>query len=91
MKSEHFPNQIYLVGLAYQAGEIMRKAFAPGMKREWKEDHTPLTESDTAINRMVTERLERDYPHISVIGEEGSRIVEDSEYNDCKYSLMDKF
>lgn len=80
MKTEHFPNQTQLVGMAYQAGEIMRKAFVPGMKREWKEDHTPLTESDTAINRLVIAQLEHDYPHITVIGEEESRIVEDSEY-----------
>ena len=58
----------------------MLGAFASGMKREWKEDGTPLTESDTTINRLVIAQLERDYPHITVIGEEESRIVEGSEY-----------
>ena len=80
MKTEQYPGQTQLVGLAYRAGEIMCQAFAPGMKRKWKEDNTPLTESDTAINRLVIAQLERDYPHITVIGEEGSRIVDDSEY-----------
>lgn len=58
----------------------MRKAFTSGMKREWKEDHTPLTESDTAINRLVIAQMEHDYPHVSVVGEEESRVVEGSEY-----------
>ena len=58
----------------------MRNAFAPGMQYEWKEDHTPITESDTVINRLVIAQLKRDYPHITVIGEEESCIVDNSEY-----------
>lgn len=85
MNRSHYPDRNCLVDLALVAGEIMRKAFAPGMKREWKEDCTPVTESDIAINRLVIEQLERDYPHITVIGEEKSRIVEDGEY----YVLVD--
>ncbi len=80
MSTKHFPDSTYLRCLGIKAGRTMRKAFKPGMKREWKEDHTPLTKSDKAINRMVIADLKRDYPHITVIGEEESRIVKDSEY-----------
>lgn len=80
MKNAHFPNQIELVSLAKQAGEIMRKNFVSGMEREWKEDQTPLTKSDLKINRLVIEWIQNKYPHITVIGEEESRIIENSEY-----------
>ncbi len=80
MKTEHFPGQTYLVGLAYQAGKFMCGFFGAGVECEWKPDTTPLTEADKIINRMVIDELQRDYPHITVIGEEESRIVEGSEY-----------
>lgn len=58
----------------------MRANFASGMKCEWKEDHTPLTVSDTSINQLVVEEFEREFPHITVTGEEGSRAGDENEY-----------
>ena len=36
--------------LAKQAGAIMRKNFASQMKKEWKDERSPVTETDLAIN-----------------------------------------
>mgnify|MGYP001588140626 CR=1 FL=1 len=68
--------------LAREAGKIMRENFSAasvGMKREWKDDNTPLTETDTAINKLVIEAVSAAYPTYSVIGEEASNLKE-SEY-----------
>lgn len=69
-------------GLAREAGKIMRENFSlssTGMKKEWKSDNTPLTVTDTAINKLVIEAISKAYPSHSVIGEEASNLKE-SEY-----------
>ncbi len=69
----------FAVGLAREAGKIMKQNFSPGMKKEWKEDGTPLTITDTTINTLVMNAVQENYPTYSFIGEEGSRLKE-SEY-----------
>src|SRR3989344_2247668 len=69
----------FAVGLAREAGEIMRQNFALGMKKEWKEDNSPITAIDIKINTLVLDAIQKKYPTHSFVGEEGSRIVE-SEY-----------
>lgn len=65
--------------LAQEAGKIMRANFAIGMKKEWKEDFTPLTISDTTINSLVIKTLSEKYPSMGIIGEEES-YKKESEY-----------
>lgn len=69
----------FATGLAREAGVLMKQNFHLGMKREWKEDSTPLTVTDTAINKLVLDAIEQNYPTHSFVGEEGSNIKE-SEY-----------
>ena len=76
----NYPDASYLCELAEKCGEIIVANFNLGMKKEWKSDDTPLTVTDTAINREVCAVLLRDYPHICVIGEEESRNVENAEF-----------
>ena len=66
--------------LAHQAGEIMRKNFKLGMDKEWKGDHTPVTETDKIINALVLEEVKKNFPTHSVLSEEGNSILENSEY-----------
>ncbi|MEK7479383.1 MAG: inositol monophosphatase [Patescibacteria group bacterium] len=68
-----------LVGLAKDAGKIMRKNFALGMKKEWKEDNTPLTITDTTINKLVIRKIRKNFPTHSILGEEES-FLQESEY-----------
>ncbi|MDO8552650.1 MAG: inositol monophosphatase family protein [bacterium] len=70
----------FAVGLAREAGEIMRQNFKLGMNKEWKvEDNSPVTETDIKINALVMNAVQKKYPTYSFVGEEGSRIIE-SEY-----------
>lgn len=65
--------------VAGEAGAIMRANFTLGMKKEWKKDKTPLTETDVAVNQLVLEAVAKQFPSHSYIGEEGSNLQE-SEY-----------
>lgn len=73
--------QDFCIRLAQDSGEVIRKAFALGMKKEYKDDHTPVTEADYFINRMVIERINAVFPNHDILGEEesdrsrGSRFV----------------
>jgi fructose-1,6-bisphosphatase/inositol monophosphatase family enzyme len=58
--------------LAIEAGEIMYSNFLAGSKKEWKEDRTPLTATDTQINRLVIEMISKKFPAHSILGEEES-------------------
>ena len=62
----------FAIGLARRAGDLMRANFSLGTKKSWKEDHSPLTVTDTAINEMVIEAVRDAYPGHAVIGEEES-------------------
>ena len=50
----------------------MRANFGFGMIRELKEDNSPITDTDKAINQMVIDAVKETYPHYSVVAEEGS-------------------
>lgn len=58
--------------IALQAGEIMRANFSIGMKRMWKKDFSPVTETDIAINRLVIETIQSEFPGHGIVGEEQS-------------------
>ena len=50
------------------------------MKKEWKEDHSPVTETDLAINGIVLKTLKDLYPSHSILSEEESDFSHESEY-----------
>jgi len=58
----------------------MRTNFALGMKKEWKEDHSPLTVTDTTINQMVIDAVKETYPEYGLITEEGGGNYSGQEY-----------
>ena len=66
--------------LAKKAGVIMRKNFTAGMKKEWKDERSPVTETDLAINDLVLAEIKKEYPDHSILSEEGNDFSEDSEY-----------
>ncbi len=70
----------FAINLAKEAGGIMRANFMLGMKREWKEDNSPVTETDLAINQLVIDSVRNAFPNHSVLAEEGSSIIEGSTY-----------
>lgn len=68
------------VGLAKEAGEIMRKNFSLNMIKEWKEDHSPVTATDLEINDLVLKEIKAKYPDHSILSEEGNDFSEAHDY-----------
>lgn len=66
--------------IAKQAGVIMRRNFAAGMKKEWKDERSPVTETDLAINDLVLKEIKSRYPGHSILAEEESDHDESHEY-----------
>jgi len=64
----------FAVELAQAAGEIIKDNFVLGMKKEWKQDATPLTVTDTKINQMVIDAVKTHFPDHSVLAEEGAML-----------------
>lgn len=65
--------------IANKAGNIMRANFSLEMKKDWKEDNSPLTVTDTKVNSLVIEQVRKTFPGHGVLGEEGS-LAGKSEY-----------
>ena len=57
-------------GLAYDAGEIMKKYFNQADVSHYKGDATIVTKADTEINQMVIDRVRKSCPGHGVYGEE---------------------
>ncbi len=70
----------FALELAKEAGRIIKTNFSLGMKKEWKADNTPLTETDLKINQLVIDSVKKEFPGHSIIAEEGSDFSEKSEY-----------
>jgi len=70
----------FAVELAQTSGEIIKNNFVLGMKKEWKQDATPLTVTDTKINQMVIDAVKTHFPDHSVLAEEGDYFSKTSEY-----------
>lgn len=71
----------FALELAKKAWELMRKNFTLNMKKEWKSDNSPVTETDIFINSLVIESIHKNFPTHSIIGEEWSDIYESSEFS----------
>src|SRR5689334_10230705 len=66
--------------IAHEAGDIMLAHFQIGIAKEDKEDGSPVTIADKAINHMVIEAIAKAYPNDAVLGEEESLHNEAGEY-----------
>lgn len=72
--------KIFAINLAKKAGKIIRDNFILGMKKEWKKDNSPLTQSDLIINQLVIDSVKSKFPEHSILAEEGNHLVSQSEY-----------
>ena len=70
----------FALGMAKQAVTLMRKNFTLGMAKEHKQDGSPLTETDLAINRLVIASVRKLYPSHGVLAEEESSLQGDEEF-----------
>jgi myo-inositol-1(or 4)-monophosphatase len=70
----------FAISFVKQGGEIMKRNFSLQMKKEWKYDNTPVTETDIAINNLLIEEISKKFPTHNIIGEEKSSLGKISEY-----------
>ena len=66
--------------LAKKAGVVMRKNFAAGMKKDGKDERSPVTETDLAINAMILDEVKKYFPAHGILAEEESDHDESHEY-----------
>ncbi len=59
---------------------MIKANFALSMEKEWKEDNSPLTATDTVINNMVINAVKEAYPEYGLITEEGGGNYLGQEY-----------
>jgi len=65
---------------AKKAGKIIKANFSLGMKKEWKDNKTPITETDLAINKLLVESVNREFPNHGIMAEESESEKENAEY-----------
>ena len=70
----------FAIGMAKDAGEIMKKYFGVGMERMEKADTSPVTKADLEINSLLIKKVTELFPGHSVLGEEESNMISGSEY-----------
>lgn len=74
LRSEDFEFGQLLVRMA---GELITKSLAEGgYTSVWKEDNTPVTSIDIAVNQLLIEKIREAYPNDRVYGEEQSAEAE---------------
>lgn len=62
------------------AGALMKKNFHLNMRKEWKSDNTPVTETDILINNDLIEKVKINFPDHSLLWEENNYRLNESEY-----------
>lgn len=72
----------FAIDLAWRAGRSTLSRFQTGTPVEWKADRSPVTEADRAAERLVRERIERQFPDDGIIGEEFGIVRPDA---DCRW------
>ena len=68
------------VGIARQAGALLREFYAKGVETEYKGDVDLVTEADRASEALIRERLKTAFPAHGIYGEEGTRDQMESEF-----------
>lgn len=62
-----------LAFMAREAGKMIMEARAGGVSVEYKEDKSPVTVADETANHYIVEQLERLFPHVPIVSEEGAK------------------
>ncbi|MFA5954491.1 MAG: inositol monophosphatase [Patescibacteria group bacterium] len=65
---------------ARRAGGIMRENFSLGMRKDWKSDGGPVTETDLSINSLLISEVKKRFPDHRILAEEQSDLSGSSPY-----------
>lgn len=66
--------------MAKEAGKIIKKNFQFGMKKKWKSDNSPVTDTDIKVNKMLITESRKYFPNYGIKGEEESDMTGKEEY-----------
>ncbi|MBU6389322.1 inositol monophosphatase [Patescibacteria group bacterium] len=68
--------------LSKEAGEIIRSDFNSDCetKKRWKENNTPVTETDLRVNYLAIAFVKQYFPTYNILGEEESNLTQESDY-----------
>jgi fructose-1,6-bisphosphatase/inositol monophosphatase family enzyme len=66
--------------IARNAGDIIKGNFKAGMKKEWKSDNSPVTETDLKVNTLLLKEVKKHFPDHRVLAEEESMMEGDGEF-----------
>ena len=55
---------------AYLAGKLTLGYFHTGVRPDFKADDTPVTVADRQAEELIRGRIEKQYPHQTIVGEE---------------------
>lgn len=73
-------HKTFATKLAKQAGKIILENFKLNMKKEWKADGTPLTDTDNKINDFVVNSIKKEFPEHGIWAEEGGDKNKHADY-----------
>jgi len=62
----------YLVSSFLEAGNISLELRKRGLKKEIKQDNTPVTNGDIEVNNLITSEIKKITPEIQIVSEESS-------------------
>ncbi len=63
---------VFATDLAKEAGSIIAANFGDGSPTQWKEDNTPVTQTDKDVNALTIRKVQETFPEDGVLGEEAS-------------------
>lgn len=70
----------FALDMARQAGSIILENFKLGMATEWKDNATPVTQTDLDINDLILNKVNATFPEHNILSEEESDLNSNSEY-----------
>ena len=71
-----------LIGTFKEAGNISLELRKKGLKKELKEDNTPVTNGDIAVNNILLKKISDLTPHIPIVSEETSKNKDNKDLKD---------
>lgn len=77
---DHFEFVPQMSEIAREAGALLMKYFHQRVKIEYKGDADIVTEADRSSEKLILERIRKNWPQHDVVGEEGARVETGGEY-----------
>ncbi|MCB0191844.1 MAG: inositol monophosphatase family protein [Anaerolineae bacterium] len=76
----------FAIETAWQAGQLTLGYFQTDLRPDFKADESPVTIADREAEKLIRSRIERQYPHHAIVGEEFGEAV-DSETNSHRWFI----